>query len=106
MLAGVEELAQRSRAQGGRAAAAQRREQGAVAGDAPDRRVADGAAGLLLVDPPGYAGERVGTHGGGGAWCRVLALRLLGGAARKCRRRKHQNGERYAQHAASFARPA
>jgi hypothetical protein len=52
------------------------------------------AAGLLEVDPPGYAGERVGTHGGEGAWCRVVALRLLDGAARKCRRRQHQNGER------------
>ena len=66
VLAGVEELAQRGGAQGGRVAAAQRREQGAVAGDAPDRRVADGAVGLLLVDPPGYAAERVGAYGGGG----------------------------------------
>ena len=44
MLAGVEELAQRGSAQGGRVAAAQRREQGPVAGDALDRGVADGAA--------------------------------------------------------------
>ena len=95
VLAGVEELAQRGSAQGGAAAAAQRRDEGAVAGDAPDRGVADGAAGLLAVDPPGHAGERVGTHGGGGTGCRVLALRLLDGAARKCRGRQHQDGERY-----------
>jgi hypothetical protein len=72
VFAGVDELRARRRA-GRRASAAQRREQGAVAGDALDRRVADGAVGLLLIDP-GYAGERVGTHGGG-ALGRVLALR-------------------------------
>ena len=98
VLARVEELAQRGGAQGGAAAAAHRRAQGGVAGDALDRRVADGAVGLLAVDAPGYAGERVGANAGSGRCGWVLVRCLHGGAARQRHGRNRQDGERDSWH--------
>jgi hypothetical protein len=102
VLARVEELAQRGVPQRGGVAAAQSGEQRAVAGDAPDRRVADGPVGLLLVDPPGHAAKGVGAYAGDGRCGWVLIRRLLGGAARQRHGRDRQDGERDARHDGSL----
>ena len=98
VLARVEELAQRGGAQRGAAAGAHRGAQGVVTGDALDRRVADGPVGLLAVDAPGYADERVGANAGSGRCGWVLVRCLHGGAARQRHGRNRQDGERDSWH--------
>ena len=104
MLARVEELAQRGGAQRGAVAAAHRGAQGGVAGDALDRGVADGSVGLLAVDAPGYADERVGANAGSGRCGWVLVRCLHGGAARQRHGRNRQDGERDTRHDAQLRR--
>jgi hypothetical protein len=81
---------------------AHRGAQGAVARDAPDRGVADRPVGLLLIDAPGYAGERVGANAGSGRRGWVLVRCLHGGAARQCHGRNRQDGERDTRHVAQL----
>jgi len=97
----LKSLAQRARTQRRTIATAERPQQRAVARNALHRSVADVAARLLVVDPPGHAGERFSTHpSGGSGW--VLTRRLYAGATRKRRDREHQDGGRSAQHDASI----
>ena len=98
VLAGVEELAQGGGAQGRGPIAAHGGDQGANASEALDRRVADGPGGLLAVDAPGYADERVGANAGSGRCGWVLVSCLHGGAARQRRGRNRQDGERDTRH--------